>query len=119
MKKILTILLFASCNTKQPEPKPLVMGITTTTYVTVTMLNTAIRNVQLQNDSLKAQIKSLINNQQGIWDGLGVFYKRTDDLQKADWRQDSLYNISDTAAYDPLFYKVNQLRPHYTFITKP
>ncbi len=131
MKKYLTIFLLASCTQKQPEP--VAMNAVLTTTVSLTTFNTTVsalksqfQNQQAQIDSLKKVVASqnttiqmLVKNDESIFKDISEMYKRTDELQKHNWYQDSLLNINYNTTYDPLYFKVNKLSENNYFITKP
>lgn len=109
MKKYLTIFLFISCTQTQKRPEPvkeMAYGVTNATLQMQIVSQGGLINQLLKKDSLRD--KQILIMQKQI----------TKDSLKMVTLTDS-FNISDTTGYDPLYYKVNQLRPHYTFITKP
>jgi hypothetical protein len=118
MKKYLTILLFIGCNQKPQEQSVAVveqpMTATYTTYVN----SQTFSALKIQFDSLNVQykrdtvdkgkrIRQLENNQQAIFSNVSDLFKRTDNLQRYNWGQDTIiggkikllsdsFNIADT-----------------------
>ena len=110
MKKYLTILLFIGCTQKQPE-QPLAASYTT--YVSSATFST----LKVQFDSLSVnykrdttskgqRIRQLESNQQVIFTNISELFKRTDDLQRSNWKQDSAILITTTISSDPTFIKI-------------